>query len=133
MESSQPVPEEDTSKWPTAYIYLSTTGQTERNTARFPAGDWQKLPSRKLEQSFGNEASYIDYFCYKKKDRTPDYCRSDPYFRYTVRLDPRFIVSDKGYFYLAERFLIVRSDYKEATAPARTKHSGSRRRSRRRR
>ena len=132
-EPMQPVPEEDTSKWPTAYIYLSTTGQTERNTARFPAGDWQKLPSRKLEQSFGNEASYIDYFCYKKKDRTPDYCRSDPYFRYTVRLDPRFIGSDKGYFYLAERFLIVRSDYKEATAPARTKHSGSRRRSRRRR
>ncbi|HCI73617.1 MAG TPA: hypothetical protein DHV42_03645, partial [Lachnospiraceae bacterium] len=83
---------EDTSKWPNAYIYVSTSGQTERNTARFPGGDWQKLSSRKLEQSFGNEASYIDYFCYKKKDKVPDYCRTEPYIRYTVKLDPQFIV-----------------------------------------
>ena len=39
------IPVEDTSKWPTAYIYVSTSGQTERNTGRFPAGDWQKLYS----------------------------------------------------------------------------------------
>ncbi len=127
------LPEEDTSKWPTAYIYVSTTGQTERNTARFPAGDWQKLNSRKLEQSFGNEASYIDYYCYKKKDRIPDYCRTDPYIRYTVKLDPQFIVSDQGACFLAERFLVVRSDYKEAIAPARPKsyrNHGHRRRRR---
>ncbi len=107
-------PEEDTSKWPTAYIYVSSSGQTERNTGRFPAGDWQKLYSRKLEQSFGNEASYIDYYCYKKKDRIPEYCRTDSYLRYTVKLDPQFIISDKGYYYLAERFLVVKTDYKEA-------------------
>ena len=111
--------EQDTSRWPTAYIYVSVTGQTERNTGRFPAGDWQKLNSRKLEQSFGNEASYIDYYCYKKKDRIPEYCRTDAYLRYTVRLDPRFIVSDEGAYYLAERFLVVKTDYKEAQAPPR--------------
>ena len=106
--------EEDTSKWPTAYIYVSSSGQTERNTGRFPAGDWQKLYSRKLEQSFGNEASYIDYYCYKKKDRIPEYCRTDSYLRYTVKLDPQFIISDEGYYYLAERFLVVKTDFKEA-------------------
>lgn len=125
---------EDTSKWPTAYIYLSVSGQIERNTGRFPAGDWQKIYSRKLEQSFGNEASYIDYYCYKKKDTMPDYCKTDPSVRYTVKLDPQFIVSDEGAYYLAERFLVVKSDYKEAYAPSRSKsyHNRSRRRSRRR-
>ena len=119
--SDEEVPQEDTSRWPTAYIYVSATGQTERNTGRFPAGDWQKLQSRKLEQSFGNEASYIDYFCYKKKDRIPDYCRTDSYLRYTVKLDPQFIVADQGAYYLAERFLVLKSDYKEAACSARPK------------
>ena len=127
-ESSAP----DTSKWPTAYIYVSTTGQTERNTGRFPAGDWQKLSSRRLEQSFGNEASYIDYFCYKKKERIPEYCRTDSYLRYTVKLDPQFIISDEGYCYLAERFLVVRSDYKEAAYAPRPKSYHNHRRRRRR-
>ena len=111
---------EDTSSWPLAYIYLSLSGQTERNTGRFPSGDYAKLYSHRLEQSFGNEASYIDYYCYKKKDRTPDYCRYEPYLRYTVKLDPRFIISDEGRYYLAERFEVVRSDYKEAASPYRS-------------
>ena len=111
--------QEDTSSWPLAYIYLSLSGQTERNTGRFPSGDYAKLYSHRLEQSFGNEASYIDYYCYKKKDRTPDYCRYEPYLRYTVRLDPQFIISDEGRYYLAERFEVVRSDYKEAASPYR--------------
>lgn len=110
---------EDTSSWPLAYIYVSLSGQTERNTGRFPTGDYSKLFSHRLEQSFGNEASYIDYYCYKKKDRTPDYCRYEPYLRYTVRLDPRFIISDEGRYYLAERFEVVKSDYKEAASPLR--------------
>ena len=107
---------EDTSSWQTAYIYVSLSGQTERNTGRFPNGDYQKLFSRRLEQSFGNEASYIDYYCYKKKDRTPDFCRYEPYIRYTVRLDPQFIVSDEGRYFLAERFEVVKSDYKESAS-----------------
>ncbi|MBQ4176700.1 MAG: hypothetical protein II640_04460, partial [Lachnospiraceae bacterium] len=107
---------EDTASWPIAYIYVSTSGQTERNTGRFPNGDYQKLFSRRLEQAFGNEASYIDYYCYKKKDRTPDFCRYEPYIRYTVRLDPQFIVSDEGRYFLAERFEVVRSDYKESAS-----------------
>ena len=111
---------EDTSSWPLAYIYMSLSGQTERNTGRFPSGDYAKLYSHRLEQSFGNEASYIDYYCYKKKDRTPDYCRYEPYLRYTVRLDPQFIISDEGRYYLAERFEVVRSDYKEAASPYRS-------------
>ena len=126
------ISEEDTSRWPTAYIYVSLSGQTERNTGRFPAGDWQKLYSRKLEQSFGNEASYIDYYCYKKKERLPDYCRTEDYLRYTVKLDPQFIVSDEGPCYLAERFLVVKSDFKEAQAPARQKAYHNHRRRRRR-
>ena len=125
------IPVEDTSKWPTAYIYVSTSGQTERNTGRFPAGDWQKLYSRKLEQSFGNEASYIDYFCYKKKDRIPDYCRTDSCLRYTVKLDPQFIISDEGTHYLAERFLVVKTDFKEAQISYRPKKYRNRRRHRR--
>ena len=125
--SDEEIPQEDTSRWPTAYIYVSATGQTERNTGRFPAGDWQKLQSRKLEQSFGNEASYIDYFCYKKKDRIPDYCRTDSYLRYTVKLDPQFIVADQGAYYLAERFLVLKSDYKEAVYSARPKTYHNRR------
>ena len=133
--SEKPEREEDTSRWPTAYIYVSASGQTERNTGRFPGGDWQKLQSRKLEQSFGNEASYIDYYCYKKKDRTPEYCRTDAYIRYTVKLDPQFIVSDEGYFYLAERFLVLKSDYKEAQyySPRPKLYRNHRSRSRRRR
>ena len=124
---------EDTSSWPVAYIYLSLSGQTERNTGRFPGGDHAKLYSHRLEQSFGNEASYIDYYCYKKKDRTPDYCRFEPYLRYTVKLDPQFIVSDEGRYYLAERFEVVRSDYKEAASPYRAQsyRNRSHRRSRR--
>ena len=110
---------EDTSSWPLAYIYVSLSGQVERNTGRFPSGDYAKLYSHRLEQSFGNEASYIDYYCYKKKDRTPDYCRFEPYLRYTVRLDPRFIVADEGRYYLAERFEVVKSDYKESASPYR--------------
>ncbi len=110
---------EDTSAWPTAYIYVSLSGQVERNTGRFPSGDYARLHSHHLEQSFGNEASYIDYFCYKKKDRAPDYCRFEPYLRYTVRLDPQFIVSDEGRYYLAERFEVIKSDYKDSTQPMR--------------
>ena len=119
--------QEDTSSWPLAYIYLSLSGQTERNTGRFPSGDYAKLYSHRLEQSFGNEASYIDYYCYKKKDRTPDYCRYEPYLRYTVRLDPQFIISDEGRYYLAERFEVVKSDYKEAASPYRQQSYRNRR------
>lgn len=118
---------EDTSSWPMAYIYVSLSGQTERNTGRFPSGDFAKLYSHRLEQSFGNEASYIDYYCYKKKDRTPDYCRFEPYLRYTVRLDPQFIISDEGRYYLAERFEVVKSDYKEAASPYRSQSYRNRR------
>lgn len=128
---------EDTSSWPLAYIYVSLSGQVERNTGRFPSGDYAKLYSHRLEQSFGNEASYIDYYCYKKKDRTPDYCRHEPYLRYTVRLDPQFIVSDEDRYYLAERFEVVKSDYREAASPYRSgayrNHSHRRRSGRRRR
>ncbi|MBP3872918.1 MAG: hypothetical protein J6E32_04305, partial [Lachnospiraceae bacterium] len=122
----------DTSKWPLAYIYVSSTGQTERNTGRFPQGDWQKLFSRKLEQSFGNEASYIDYYCYKKKDKIPEYCRADSYIRYSVRLDPQFIVSDMGQYYLAERFLVVKSDFKEVVSYPKTGNGRGHRRGHRR-
>jgi len=124
--------DEDTSKWPLAYIYVSSTGQTERNTGRFPQGDWQKLFSRKLEQSFGNEASYIDYYCYKKKDKIPVYCRADSYIRYSVRLDPQFIVSDMGQYYLAERFLVVKSDFKEVVSYPKTGNGRGHRRGHRR-
>ena len=63
--------------WPLAYIYVSVSGQTERSTGRFPYGDYRRLYSRELQQSYGNEATYIDYYCYKRKTRTPDYCRFD--------------------------------------------------------
>ena len=82
----------DISSWPTAYIYLSVSGQTERNTGRFPAGDYSKLYSHHLEQSFGNEAEYIDYFCY--------------------------IIEDRGSCFLAERFVIIRSEYRENVSRA---------------
>lgn len=107
----------DTSSWPTAYIYVSASGQTERNTGRFPYGDYSRLYSRQLEQSFGNEATYIDYYCYKRKTRTPEYCRFEPYFRYTVKLDPAYIVSDEGAYYLAEHFKVVKTDYMRAASP----------------
>ena len=108
----------DISSWPTAYIYLSVSGQTERNTGRFPAGDYSKLYSHHLEQSFGNEAEYIDYFCYRHRERIPDYCRYEPYYRYTVRLDPQFIIEDRGSCFLAERFVIIRSEYRENVSRA---------------
>ncbi len=107
--------EEDTSKWPVAYIYMNLSGQIERNTGRFPSGDWQRVYSRKLQQSFGNEASYIDYYCYKQKEYIPPYCRSDSYIRYTVKVDPQFIISDEGLYYLAERFLVLKSDFKQGS------------------
>ncbi len=107
----------DTSDWPTAYIYVSVSGQAERNTGRFPYGDYSRLYSRELKQSYGNEATYIDYYCYKRKTRTPDYCRYEPYFRYTVRLDPKYIVSDEGAYFLAEHFQVVRTDYMHGASP----------------
>lgn len=121
---------EDTSVWPVAYIFVSESGQTERNTGRYPYGDYSRISSRKLWQSFGNEADYIDYYCYKRKDRTPDYCRYESYIRYTVKLDPRFIVLDEGAWFLAERFLVVKSEYKRSGSPmrldeGREKHSRS--------
>ena len=61
----------------------------------------------------------------------PDYCRTDSYLRYTVKLDPQFIVSDEGPYYLAERFLVVKSDFKEAQAPVRSKGYRNHRRRRR--
>ena len=112
-------PIEDTSAWPTAYIYVSASGQTERNTGRFPYGDYSRLYSRELRQSYGNEATYIDYYCYKRKTRTPDYCHFEPYYRYTVKLDPRYIVSDEGAYYLAERFKVIKCDYLHTASPMR--------------
>lgn len=103
--------------WITAYIYVSISGQVERNTGRFPFGDYSKLYSRHLPQSFGNEASYIDYACFKRKDTTPDYCRYEPYYRYTVKLDPNFIISDEGGYYLAERFEVLKSEYRKSGSP----------------
>jgi ATP-dependent RNA helicase SUPV3L1/SUV3 len=124
----QPAFQERLADWTLAYIYVSVSGQTERNTGRFPYGDYRRLFSRELQQSFGNEATYIDYYCYKRKTRTPDYCRFEPYFRYTVKLDPKYIVSDEGAYYLAEHFQIVRCDYQHSASPMqiRGKHKAGR-------
>ena len=107
----------DDSTWPVAYIYVTVSGMCERNNGRYPYGDYSRLYSRELRQSYGNEATYIDYYCYKKKTRTPDMCRFEPYFRYTVKLDPRYIVSDEGPFFLAQKFRVVRSDYMHSASP----------------
>ena len=107
----------DDSTWPVAYIYVTVSGMCERNTGRYPYGDYSRLYSRELRQSYGNEATYIDYYCYKKKTRTPDMCRFEPYFRYTVKLDPRYIVSDEGPFFLAQKFRVIRSDYMHSASP----------------
>ena len=121
---------EDTHKWYTSYIYVNVSGQTERCTGRFPGGDYSRLQSRRLPQSFGNEADYIDYTCYKAKDRVPEYCRYEPYFRYEVKLDPAFIIAERETYYLAERFLVVKCEYRE---PGQPRRSSSHRRGRRRR
>lgn len=107
----------DDSTWPVAYIYVTVSGMCERNNGRYPYGDYSRLYSRELRQSYGNEATYIDYYCYKKKTRTPDMCRFEPYYRYTVKLDPRYIVSDEGPFFLAQKFRVVRSDYMHSASP----------------
>ena len=114
---AQPERQDRHADWILAYIYVSVSGQTERNTGRFPYGDYRRLNSRELQQSYGNEATYIDYYCYKRKTRTPDYCRFEPYFRYTVKLDPKYIVSDEGAYYLAEHFRVVRCDYQHSASP----------------
>jgi len=96
---------------PIAYIYVGVSGECERNTARFPTGDWSLLHSRRLPQSYGNEASYIDYYCYKSRKLRPNYTRYDDYTLYKVRLDPKYIVSDEGDYYLAQKFRVIHSSY----------------------
>jgi hypothetical protein len=48
-----------------------------------------------------------------------------------VKLDPQFIISDEGTHYLAERFLVVKTDFKEAQISYRPKKYRNRRRHRR--
>lgn len=104
------------------YIYVSSSGEVERNSGRFPTGDWSRLQTRNLPQSYGNEASYIDYYCYKDQKNRPEYTYFGEYMVYQVRLDPDFIVSDEGDYYLAEKFDVLSSEYKSRPKPRRRRH-----------
>ncbi len=120
---------EDTSSWPVGYLFVSQSGVVLRNTGRYPSGDYSRLQGRRIPQSFGNEAAYIDYIFYKRPDRIPEYCRHEPCYRYRVRIDPAFIISEDRGFYMAERFEILDSEFLRKSASG----NGAGRKRRRRR